>query len=215
MSAHRVFLLSPASTGGKRASLLFNERASFPLATRLRDPSGASLGDVFSFLSGLYFRGKLAYASRFSRAPATADGALVITSSRGLLSPQMAVSLDDLREFAAVPIDAGNPVYTTPLIADATRLATMLGRDADVVLLGSIASDKYVGVFGEIFGERLLFPGDFVGRGDMSRGGLMLRCVQEERELEYIPVAGAVRRGARPAKLAPVRARRSRPDPAR
>jgi hypothetical protein len=209
MSAHRVFLLSPASTGGKRAGLLFNERASFPLAVRLRDPDGAALGDVFSFLSGLYFRGKIAYATAFARPPLDSQGALIITSSRGLVSPETTVRLDDLREFATVPIDAGEARYTTPLIADAMRLHARLGRDAQVVLLGSIASDKYVGVLSEIFGDQLLFPGEFVGRGDMSRGGLMLRCVSGGRELDYVPVAGANRRGARPAKLIPIRAPRS------
>jgi hypothetical protein len=53
-----------------------------------------------------------------------------------------------------------------------------------------------------MFGPRLHFPADFVGRGDMSRGGLMLRCVTEGRELEYAPILGATRRGARPPKLA-------------
>ena len=214
MSAYRIFLLSPASTGGKRASLLFNERATFPLAVQLRTTEGAPLGDVFSFLSGLYFRGKLTYARTYARPPRRAEGSLVITSSRGLVSPETRVTLDDLRDFAAVPIDAGEPRYADPLLADAERLRSALGRKAEIVLLGSIASDKYVKVLGEIFGERLLFPAEFVGRGDMSRGGLMLRCVRESRELDYVAVAGATRRGARPARLVPIRARRSRPDPA-
>jgi hypothetical protein len=215
MSAHRFFLLSPASTGGKRAALLFNERASFPLAVRLRSPEGAPLGQVFSFLSGLYFRGKLAYATRFGSAVSTDAASRIITSSRGLLPPGTPVRLDDLREFAAVGIDANEPRYTAPLIADAKRVRKKIGASADVILLGSIASDKYVGVLGEIFGDRLLFPAEFVGRGDMSRGGLLLRCVREDRELEYIPVAGATRRGARPERLLPIRALRSRLDPAR
>ena len=214
MSAHRIFLLSPASTGGKRAALLLNQRAEFPLAVRLRSADGAALGEVFSFLSGLYFRGKLAYATMFGHPAGGSEGSLVITSSRGLLSPATRIGLDDLREFAGVPIDADEPRYTAPLIADAARVSEMVGPASHVVLLGSIASDKYVGVLGEIFGERLHFPGEFVGRGDMSRGGLMLRSVREGRELDYIPVAGATRRGARPARLLPVRARRSRPDPA-
>ena len=214
MSAHRIFLLSPANTGGKRASLLFNERATFPLAIQLRTPEGAPLGNAFSFLSGLYFRGKLAYARTFARPPRRVEGSLVITSSRGLVSPETHVTLDDLREFATVPISVDEPRYTERLIADATRVHRAAGPRTDVVLLGSIASDKYVKLLGEIFGERLLFPADFVGRGDMSRGGLMLRCVRESRELDYIAVAGATRQGARPARLAPIRARRSRPDPA-
>src|SRR5262249_32645808 len=76
------------------------------------------------------------------------------------------------------------------------------------VLLGSIASDKYVELLLEILGQRLLFPVDFVGRGDMSRGGLMLRAARSGTELPYGPVQGAVRRGPRPPRLprvAPVR----------
>ena len=55
------------------------------------------------------------------------------------------------------------------------------------------------------FGDRLRFPVDFVGRGDMSRGGLMLRCAVDRRELPYIAVAGAIVNGKRPPKLAPRR----------
>jgi len=76
---------------------------------------------------------------------------------------------------------------------------------ADIVLLGSIASGKYVDILHAAFGKRLCFPVDFVGRGDMSRGGLMLRCAQDRRELPYVPVAGAIRKGKRPPKLAPRR----------
>jgi hypothetical protein len=73
------------------------------------------------------------------------------------------------------------------------------------VLLGSIASGKYADVLLEVFGTRLKFPVSFVGRGDMSRGGLMLRCVAAGQELEYVPVAGAVRHGPRPPRLTPSR----------
>jgi hypothetical protein len=69
------------------------------------------------------------------------------------------------------------------------------------VLLGSIASDKYVDLLLEVFGERLLFPAEFVGRGDMSRGGLMLRCATAGVEMSYLPVAGAKRHGPRPPRL--------------
>jgi hypothetical protein len=75
------------------------------------------------------------------------------------------------------------------------------------VLLGSIATGKYADILMEAMGERLVFPREFVGRGDMSRGGLLLRQVREGRELEYIPVAGAVRHGQRPPKLAPLQNR--------
>jgi hypothetical protein len=60
---NRIFLLSPASCSGRRAEILLRERAAFDLAVRLRSGTGVTLGEAFSFLSGLYFRGKLAYAS--------------------------------------------------------------------------------------------------------------------------------------------------------
>ena len=85
MPSSRIFLLSPAHCGGKRAAILLNERAEFPLAQRLRSAPGVTLGEAFSFLSGLYFRGKLAYAHRFAHAPAGEPGVQVITTDRGLL----------------------------------------------------------------------------------------------------------------------------------
>jgi hypothetical protein len=194
----RVFLLSPANCGGERAALLFSPGASFDLARRLREPEGATLGEVFSFLSGLYFRGKLAYAARFG-VP------LVITTNAGLRPADDHVTLPLLRAAARVNIDAGNPRYRRPLLASARAVSETLGPDGDVTLLGSIASDKYVGVLLDVFGEHLTFPAAFVGRGDMSRGGLLLRSVREGVELDYVPVVGAVRHGPRPPRLTPVR----------
>ncbi|HEY1418317.1 MAG TPA: hypothetical protein VGF41_10440, partial [Myxococcaceae bacterium] len=55
----RVFLLSPARCDGIRMSMLRRPAAAFPLALRLRTDPGAPLGDVFTFTSGLYFRGKV------------------------------------------------------------------------------------------------------------------------------------------------------------
>ena len=111
------------------------------------------------------------------------------------------MTLPRLRSFARVAIDVGEPRYRRPLSRAARFLDSSIGSDCEVVLLGSIASGKYVDVLGKVFGKRLVFPSAFVGRGDMSRGGLMLRCVREGRELDYIPVLGAVRRGPRPPKL--------------
>jgi len=73
------------------------------------------------------------------------------------------------------------------------------------VLLGSIATAKYADVLLDALGELLLFPPDFVGRGDMSRGGLLLRCVRGGTELQYATLLGAVRHGPRPPKLPRVR----------
>ena len=195
----RVFLLSPAYAGGQRAQMIMSERAQFELARRLRSDDPPTLGEVFTFLSGLYFRGKLAYAKAFSSA------AFVITPNRGLLPVDTPIGLDELRAFGEVDIAEDDPRYTKPLVRDVKKLARNVQKDTEIVLLGSIATGKYVDVLLENFGERLLFPADFVGRGDMSRGGLLLRCAVDGCELNYIPVAGAVRKGKRPPKLEPRR----------
>jgi hypothetical protein len=208
MSTPRIFLLSPAFAGGKRGQLVLRDGASFALARQLRSPGGAELGDVFAFLSGLYFRGKMAYVRRFAAPPGGLPGALVITPTRGLVPPESPITAEVLREFADGAVELHNPGYRSPLEAHARALAEHAG-DAEMVLLGSIASDKYVKVLAEIFGERLVFPVDFVGRGDMSRGGLMLRAAESGQELEYAPVLGARRHGARPPKLEPRRWKKS------
>ena len=201
-----IFLLSPANCGGNRARIVMSDRATFDLAMRLRTREGAPLGEVFSFLSGLYFRGKLAYSRAFACAPdgveLEANGVFVITPNAGLRSPDTRVTLSAIQAFAGVEVSVENPKYRRPLERSALALASEIG-DCPVVLLGSIASSKYVDVLLAIFGERLLFPQEFVGRGDMSRGGLLLRCAAAREELTYIPVAGAVRHGSRPPKLDP------------
>ncbi len=204
----RIFVLSPANLGGTRAKQLMSEAARFALAQQLRTSEGAALGDVFSFVSGLYFRGKLAYARRFSSPPDPSDpviagGVLVITPNAGLRAADVFVTLESLRRFADEPIDHDNIRYRRPLERSARALLDAVGPDCDVVLLGSVASGKYVEVLLPIFGDHLLFPASFVGRGDMSRGGLMLRCVDSGLELDYVPIAGAVRQGKRPPRLVP------------
>jgi hypothetical protein len=205
----RVFLLSPANCGGIRARMIMSPEATFTLAQQIRTKAGAPLGEVFSFVSGLYFRGKLSYARRFARPPDPAEplvagGVLVITSNAGLRPADTPVTLKSFQAFATAPIDAAHAAYRKPIEQAARRLLDVIGPDCEVVLLGSIASGKYVEVLQPIFGDRLLFPPAFVGRGDMSRGGLMLRCVADEEELDYAPVAGAVRHGRRPPRLTPL-----------
>jgi len=199
MPPSRIFLLSPAHCGGKRAQVLLNERATFPLAVRLRSAPGVTLGEAFSFLSGLYFRGKLAYAERFSRPPGGAPGVQVITTDRGLLAGDARVDAAELRRFGTVDISEKHPGYRRPLERD-VRLLEQL-KDVEVILLGSVATGKYVDVLLDIMGDRLLFPTDFVGRGDMSRGALLLRAARTGAELAYQPVAGAIRRGVRAPRV--------------
>ncbi len=206
MSTPKIFLLSPAYAGGKRAELILRDGASFPLAKRIRSPEGAALGDVYAFLSGLYFRGKMAYVRAFARPlPDGLPGAFVITPTRGLMPVDAPLDLALLREFADGEIAADNPGYRGPLEMHSRVLREHVGEECDIVLLGSIATGKYVDVLAGAFGDRLLFPSAFVGRGDMSRGGLMLRAAVSGEEVEYVPVAGARRRGARPPTLEPRR----------
>ena len=200
----RVFLLSPARTDGRRAQLVFNPNASFDTAVRLRSPQGIELGEVFSFLSGLYFRGKLTYARAFAQELRGIDPILVITPERGLVPPDTRVTLRDLERFSKIDIAAGDDRYLGPLRRDIEKLATTLPSDAELVLLGSIATGKYVDALLASFGSRLVFPSEFVGRGDMSRGGLLLRSASDSKELSYSPVLGAVRHGKRPPKLEPL-----------
>ena len=198
--ARRIFLLSPANAAGSRAKMLFNPEARFELAERLRG-AGASLGEVFSFISGLYCRGKLAYAERFAHPPAGVAGVHVITAAGGLLTPAEMMTLPRLRAISRARVDTENPDYRGPLDRDVRRLREELAAGTQVILLGSIATTKYVEPLLEVFGEALLFPKDFVGRGDMSRGGLLLRCCSSGSPLAYAPVWNATRSGPRPAKL--------------
>jgi hypothetical protein len=202
---NRVFVLSPARSDGRRAQFLLNPAGKSELAARLREPTGAPLGDVFSFLSGLYFRGKLTYARRFAPSGVSWPSTLIITADRGLVPPDTIVRREDLERFSDIDISSGDDRYLAPVRRDVERLAASIPESVDVVLLGSIATGKYVDPLLSAFGTRLLFPVDFVGRGDMSRGGLLLRSAREGRELEYVPVEGAVRRGSRPPRLEPVR----------
>jgi hypothetical protein len=195
----RIFLLSPARSQGRRAALLTRPQAKFELARQLQI-GDATLGDVYAFCSGLYFRGKLTYARRFARPPQGHDGVLIITPSRGLLRPEHRIGIRDLMEFAAVDVDAREPRFAEPL-RDSARALIKTSSECEIILLGSIATSKYVDVLLPILGECLRFPSDFVGRGDMSRGGLLLRSVAAGEELDYSSVAGAIRKGRRPPKL--------------
>src|SRR6266550_2085351 len=202
---HRIFLLSPAYAGGERARMILSDGAQFELARKLRGKSGAPIADVFTFLSGLYFRGKIAYATAFARPATGIPGVFVITPTRGLVDAGTRIHLDDLREFATVDIHGDDPRFRAPIERDARGLAKKLPARSEIVLLGSIATGKYVNVLLASFGDRLRFPVDFVGRGDMSRGGLMLRRAVDRQELPYIAVAGAIVNGKRPPKLPPRR----------
>jgi len=195
-SASTIFLLSPAYCGGRRAGILLNPKSPAVTSQALR-AGRLSLGSAFAFMSGLYFRGKLTYAERFGRA-------LVITPTRGLQPPSMPFNLALLREFAVGDVSLDSPVYRSALERDIQAMAKKLTPGSQVVLLGSVASGKYVDVLLPILGDCLGYPTAFVGRGDMSRGGLLLRSAASGDELEYGPLTAGIRpRGPRPPKLDP------------
>jgi len=181
-----TLLLSPADLRGRRSAVLVRNAAGFPLALALQE-GRATLGEVFAFVSQLYFRGKLAYAVRFGGV------VRVIVPGRGLLDPAMRVATEHVHAFAQVEVDPRTDAYRGPLIRDARLLREQV--EGPVVLLGSIATAKYVEPLAEVFGDRLLAPRAFVGRGDMSRGALLLRAAESGQELPYAPVSA----------LAPVR----------
>jgi hypothetical protein len=182
---NRVFVLSPANCNGVRAQWLLRRNSRSELAQRLRSP-GAPLGEVFSFLSALYFRGKLAYAREFARPPSDCPGIFIITPTTGLVPHDSLIRLRNLRRFAAVPIHIKNQVYCSSLRRSAKKLASRIGPECEVVLLGSLATGKYLEILNPIFGGRLIVPAEFIGLGDMSRGGLLLRAVRDNRELSYV-----------------------------
>jgi hypothetical protein len=194
----RIFLLSPAKVNGVRARLLLNPNAPFALARQFH-AEGLPLADIFTFASGLYFRGKITYARHFAR---RGECIRVITTNAGLLDPLTSFNVEGLRAFGEVDIHADNPHYHRPLRRDASALARELAPNGIAILLGSIATAKYRDVLLEAFGERLVFPRDFIGRGDMSRGGLMLKAARAGIELPYISVQGAVFKGKRAPRIA-------------
>jgi len=208
-----LFLLSPASAAGTRALQLAAPHASFAAAGRLRSAEGLPIGEAFCFMSALYFRGKLAYARRFASAwPESPDPAgcgssasrvemragpkgssiLVIAPGFGLVSPEWPLTAERLRKLARTPVDPARRAYSGPLRRHARELASRLPAAARVVLLGSIATGKYLDLLLPILGERLLFPRAFAGTGDMRRGAMMLRAAASGEELEYAGADTAV-----------------------
>ena len=192
---YRMFLLSPAYEGGWRARLLLKDDADFPLARRFREGTLVTLGEAFTFLSGLYFRGKLEYATRFARPPQRRPGVWIITPNRGLLPADQTISPQELAQLGAADVAPRDARYRIPLERDALVMGT--NSETDFVLLGSVASDRYAELLVSVLGTRLLYPVDFVDRGDMNRGALMLGAARSGKELQYQSLAVTVRRASR------------------
>jgi hypothetical protein len=177
----KVFLLSPASLTGVRARQMTSKAAQFAVARLYRSPGGVAIEDAFAFMSALYFRGKIAYARHFGEK----GGIFVIAPGFGLVPAGWTIDPERMKKLRRTKVDVNSPAYRKPLEHDARQLAATLEEDGKVVLLGSVATGKYVDVLRPILGERLLFPASFAGLGDMSRGAIMLRAVRSGEELEY------------------------------
>ncbi|MDQ3282898.1 MAG: hypothetical protein M3Q69_15965 [Acidobacteriota bacterium] len=198
----KLFLLSPASLNGLRAKQLMSPRAKFALAARYRTADGVEIGDAFAFMSALYFRGKIAYARKFAVPSPTigGDGIFVITPGYGLVPQDWRITEERMKRMRRIDVDVATRSYVKPLRDHANLIARALDADNDpdaqVVLLGSVATGKYVDVLWPILGNRLRFPAAFAGLGDMARGGLMLRAARAEKELEYRTLEGDRKRPA-------------------
>jgi hypothetical protein len=188
-TGHDVFVLSPANTEGRRAQFLIQDDTTNDIADALRGPAGASLGDVFTFMSQLYFRGKRSYAEHFANPPAGTSGVLVIVPGYGLLDVNTRIAVADLRAIACVDVDRRQPRFRNPFVRDVKRLDRRLTASDRVVFLGSVATDKYLDILSDGLGERLFVPESFAGRGSMSRGALLLRCVAADAPLSYLQVS--------------------------
>lgn len=184
-----IFLLSPANVSGLRAKQLTSPRAQFDAALMYRSETGVPLGLAFAFMSALYFRGKVTYALHFGGVANTR----VIAPGFGLVPPDWALNEERMKTLRKTPVDLAVRGYRKPLERDAQALASELPDDARVVLLGSVATGKYVDALLPIFGRRLHFPVAFAGLGDMARGGLLLHATRANKELEYVPLIDAVR----------------------
>jgi hypothetical protein len=187
----RIFLLSPASMSGLRAKQLMSPRAGFDAAVRYRSPEGVMIAEAFAFMSALYFRGKIAYSLHFGGA----ENTHVIAPGFGLVPPTWMITEERMKKMSRTDVDMRDRTYVKTMRQTSLDLAKSLDPDTLVVLLGSVATGKYVDILLPIFGDRLRFPAAFAGLGDMSRGGLMLRAVRANRELEYTTLDAPRHRG--------------------
>jgi len=196
-----VFLISPAHCGGKRAQLLLRPGSELPLARGLSSPDGVPLGDVFTFTSQLYFRGKLAYAVEFAQPPIGTSGVWIITPGDGIRLPSDRIRRQDLLRMAEVRVAVDDDRYREPLVRGAHRLIRGLGPADRVVLLGSLASDKYWRVLLGILEDRFYFPPALLGLGSLSRGSLLLGAARDGVELPYAPVSQLVAQPSSPVHV--------------
>jgi hypothetical protein len=195
ISSSSIFLISPANMSGVRGARLLCETGTGDIHTRLKG-EGVELGEVFTHVSSLYFRGKLEYGNAFGGTLSGSSGAYIITPNAGLMSPKTKVRLEELRAICNTEINAGNEQFCRPLESDIRRLREKC-EGSRFVLLGSIATPKYVEPLMRVLEGDLFYPSAFAGLGDMSRGALLLQCVRTQVELDYTRYGPAARRNKR------------------
>lgn len=151
-----------------------------------------TLGEAFSRISALYFWGKLAYARHFGRGRPHLEAVQIITPSRGLMAANAPVTAQLLDEFADTAIGAAEARYRDALTESLVRLTEEAGEAAEFVFLGSLATPKYTSLLIEQLGAAVLTPASFVGMGNMRRGSVLLRSVDEELPLRLVSLREAV-----------------------
>ncbi|HVS65001.1 MAG TPA: hypothetical protein VMT85_16025 [Thermoanaerobaculia bacterium] len=174
-----TFLISPASLHGVRGRRLLAPGASGVWPRRLR--GGAPIGELFTAVSSLYFRGKLAYALRFGGA----GGTLVIAPGVGLVTPEWRLDREAALRMSEIRVRSSEDAYRRPLEQALRRLLDETG--GDFVFLGSLATDRYLAVLAPLLGSRLLTPAALYGMGNMRRGSVLLEAAESGEELEYVP----------------------------
>ena len=145
------------------------------------------------------------YASRFGRPPPSLPPALVITPTRGLQSPSLPISRSLIEEFAS--LDWHRPTRAFWIRSSRVRVS-FVHRSSQRCAWSCSGASRRAGTSSRWRASSRAgcnYPAEFVGRGDMSRGGLLLRHAEEGRELDYVPLAaGLTRHGAKPPKLPPL-----------
>jgi hypothetical protein len=193
------FLISPASLDGRRGRQLLAVGARGVWAQRLGE--GAPIGELFSVVSSLYFRGKLAYALRFGGPERT----LIIAPGVGLVPPGWRVDRRAALRMARIRVRPDEEAYRRPLERACRR--ELSAGDGPVVLLGSLATDRYLAVLGPLLGERLVTPAILFGTGNMRRGSLLLAAATSGEELEYVPCPAPATRTRRASRGGDLRER--------
>ena len=83
--------------------MLLRPQAPSDLASRLRERK--PIGEVYAFISGLYFPGKIAYADAFASPPEGAPPALIIIPDVGLAPPDAVLDTEQLSSIGEVSVE--------------------------------------------------------------------------------------------------------------